>query len=53
MPWLNKVYARFALELLGCLPTGSVLLILSDPVFGAAKKAGRASTYDYGPDPSW
>jgi hypothetical protein len=51
MPWLNKVYVCEALELLGRFPTGSVPLICSDPVYGAAKKTGRASTYDWGPDP--
>jgi site-specific DNA-methyltransferase (adenine-specific) len=51
MPWLNKVYACDCLELLGALPTGRIPIIVSDPVYGAAKKAGRASTYDSGPDP--
>src|SRR5262245_25406195 len=51
MPWLNKVFACDCLELLGALPTGSIRIIPSDPVFGAAKKAGPASTYDWGPDP--
>jgi site-specific DNA-methyltransferase (adenine-specific) len=50
-PFVNKVYACEALQLLGSLPTGSIRLIPSDPIFGAAKKAGRASTYDRGPDP--
>src|SRR6516162_6299489 len=51
MPWLNKVFACDRLQLLGPLPTESIRLIPSDPVFGAAKRAGRASTYDWGPDP--
>ena len=46
--YINKIFHEDALPLLQALPIGSVDAVISDPMYGTAKKC----LYEWGPDPA-